>query len=377
MGPAFPGAASETEDSLEHRDATFDPGPKASQLSVDPTGPRHILNLQPPFLGEGDVSDALVLRPLQVGLGGEALIEAGLSRPAAVKVLLTLEPGLELSGIVEVPPRDPKIQNQSRDAPGEVQLVSEDRLPPFLLDDIGVLLKYRDHLFLGRNRLPVENSTLGLIDDPHHQVQGMAQFPGPGLAVRILPPVSMPQCHPGVMSGLASDLQQIPVRSLATLAAVVSDVHTTPLGAEPVIAEDDLVLPGQPEKGLSEDPNCVGQQLGIGRIGDVTFHCVGIGSNLATTLQSLAVRPIDQEPVDLSPGRGLDAADVLLETGGTGKPVLGEAGEATETLGVAQEKRQLAVGQLRPVLKKGRAQNLLYGEPRSPLAGTASVTQIV
>ena len=140
MGPAFPGAASETEDSLEHRDATFDPGPKASQLPVDSTGTRHLFDLQPPFLGEGDVPDALVLRPLQVGLGGEAPIEAGLSRPAAIKVELTLEPGLELSGIVGVPPHDLEIQNQAGDAPGQVQLVPEDCFPPFLLDDVGVLL---------------------------------------------------------------------------------------------------------------------------------------------------------------------------------------------------------------------------------------------
>ena len=68
MGQAFPGAASKTEDSLEPRDPTFDPGPKASQLPVDPTGTRHLLNLQPAFLSEGDVSDALALGPPQVAL---------------------------------------------------------------------------------------------------------------------------------------------------------------------------------------------------------------------------------------------------------------------------------------------------------------------
>ena len=141
MGPTFPGAASKTEDSLENRDATFDPGSKASQLPVDPTGTRHLFDLQPPFLGEGDVSDALVFGLLQVGLGGEAPIEAGLSRPAAVKVVLARDPGLELSGIVGVPPHDLEIQNQAGDAPGQVQLVPEDRFPPFLLDDVGVLFK--------------------------------------------------------------------------------------------------------------------------------------------------------------------------------------------------------------------------------------------
>ena len=247
----------------------------------------------------------------------------------------------------------------------------------YLLDDVGVLLKQREDLFLGRNRLPVQNSTLGLIDDPHHQVQVVAQFPGPDLTAGIRPPVSLLQRHPGVMSGLASDLQQIPVRSLPPRASVVSDVRTATLGPEPVIVEDDLVTPGQPVKGSSEDPNRVGQQLGIGRIGDVTFHRGGIGPNLAAPFQSLAVRPTDQEPVDLCPGGGLDAADVLLQAGGVGGPVVGQAGEATETLGVAQEKRQLGVGELMPVFEEGRPQDLLCGETQSPLDGTAGVTQIV
>lgn len=50
MGPAFPGATAETEDALEHRDATFDPGAKASQLPVDSTQAHHLANLQPAFL---------------------------------------------------------------------------------------------------------------------------------------------------------------------------------------------------------------------------------------------------------------------------------------------------------------------------------------
>ena len=109
---------------------SFDPGPKASQLPVDPTETHHLFALHPPILGKDNVPDALVFGPLQVCLGGEARIEAGLSRPAAVKVVLALDPGLELSGIVGVPPHDLEIQNQAGDAPGQVQLVPEDRFPP-------------------------------------------------------------------------------------------------------------------------------------------------------------------------------------------------------------------------------------------------------
>ena len=253
----------------------------------------------------------------------------------------------------------------------------EDRFPPFLLNDVGVLLKHRDHFFLGRNRLPVEDPALGLINDPRHQVQVIAQFSGSELTAGIRPTVTLLQRHPGVMSGLASNFQQIPIGFTAPRASVVSDVHTATIGAELVIVEDDLMTPRQPAKGSSEDSNRVGQQLGIGRIGAVTFHCSGIGSNLAAPFQSLAVGLTDQEPVDLLPSGSLDAADVLLEAGGTGGPVLGEAGKATETLGVAQEKRQLGVGELMPVLEDGHAQNLFRGEPRSPLPGTAGVTQIV
>ena len=89
-----------------------------SQLLVDSIETRYIFDLQPPFLGEGDVSDTLVFGTLQVGLGGEAPIEAGLSRSATVQVVLALDPGLELIGIVGVSPHDLKIKNQSGDATG-------------------------------------------------------------------------------------------------------------------------------------------------------------------------------------------------------------------------------------------------------------------
>ena len=148
------------------------------------------------------------------------------------------------------------------------------------------------------------------------------------------------------MSGLASDLQQVPIRFTATRAPVVADIHAAAFGATLVIVHNDRMTSGQAAKPPGEDPNRVGDQLGIGRIVNGTFHGRGVGSDLAPPFQSLAARPPHQEPVDLSPGGGLDAADVLLQAGGAGGPVVGQAGEATETLGVAQEKRQLGVGEL-------------------------------
>ena len=103
-------------------------------------------------------------------------------------------------------------------------------------------------------------------------------------------------------------------------------------------------MSGQAAKQPGEDPNRVGQQLGIQRIADGAFHGRGIGSNLTSPFQSLAVRPLDQEPVDLLPSGCLDTTDVLLQAGGTGGPVEGQVGEATKALRVAQEERQLGVG---------------------------------
>ena len=68
-------------------------------LRVDSTGTHHLENLQSAFLGEGDTSIASVFGPLQVGLGGEVTITSGLTRPVTVKVVLVLDPGLELSGM--------------------------------------------------------------------------------------------------------------------------------------------------------------------------------------------------------------------------------------------------------------------------------------
>ena len=87
--------------------------------------------------------------------------------------------------------------------------------------------------------------------------------------------------------------------------------------------------------------------------------------------------PLDQEPVDLLLGAGLDAADVGLETGGAGSPGKRKTSKATIALQVVQEERQLGVGQLLPVLEDGRAQDLLCGEARSPLTGLGVVTQLL
>ncbi len=179
------------------------------------------------------------------------------------------------------------------------------------------------------------------------------------------------------MSRLASDLQQVPIGLLPTLASVVEEIQATPLDAAPVIVKDDLVMPVQPAKQPGEDSNRVVQQLGIEGMADGAFHGRGIDSNLTTPFQSLALGPLDQEPVDLLQGAGLDTADALLEAGGTGGPAKGKTGEAAIALRVVQEERQLAVGQLLPVLENRRAQDLLRGEAQSPWNGAGVVTQIV
>ena len=69
---------------------TFDAGPKTPQLPVHPTGAHHLIDLQPAFLGEGDVLDAVLFGPLQIVAAGEAPIAADLSRPASVEVELAL-----------------------------------------------------------------------------------------------------------------------------------------------------------------------------------------------------------------------------------------------------------------------------------------------
>ena len=155
------------------------------------------------------------------------------------------------------------------------------------------------------------------------------------------------------MSRLASDVQQIPIGSLPTLSSTVLDLQTQPVGPAPVIVQDDLVMAGQSAKQPDEDSNRVAQQLAIGRIGDGTFHGRGIDSNLASPFQPLAVGPLHQQPVDLLPGAGLDAADVLLKAGGTGSPAKRKTSEPAIALRVVQEERQLGVGQLLPLFEDG------------------------
>ena len=365
--PALPGAATEAEDSLEHRDTTFDTGPETSQLPVDPTGAHHLIDLQSAFLGKGDILDPLLLGPGEIGATGKTSVATDLSRPAAVQILLAPEPGLELSGVVGVPPNHFGIQNQAGDSSGHEQLVSEDGIPTLLLDDVGVLLEQGKDLLGGRNLLPPQDPTLGLIDDLCGQVQVMAQFFNDEPTGKILEPVRLLQGHLGVVGGLASDLQQVPVGPLATLAPVVDDVQMTSLGPALVIVKEDLVMTGQTAQPPGEDSNRIGQQLGVLRVADGAFHGRGVNSDLAAPFQPLPVGPTDQEPVDLLPGGGLDAADVLLEAGGAGSPVKGQTGEAMKAPAFAQVERQLGVGELVPVFEEGGAQNLLGRETGSPL----------
>ena len=60
-----------------------------------------------------------------------------------------------------------------------------------------------------------------------------------------------------------------------------------------------LVMSTQAAKQPGEDSNRIDQQLDIERIADGALHGRGIDSNLASPFQSLAGRPLHQEPVDL------------------------------------------------------------------------------
>ena len=104
-----------------------------------------------------------------------------------------------------------------------------------------MLLKQGDDLLVGRNRLPLQDTTLGLIDDLRRQVPVMTQFSGADQTGKVGEPIRLLQGHLGVMRSLASDFQQIPIRSLTTLASVVSDLPTAPFGAAPVIPKDEIL----------------------------------------------------------------------------------------------------------------------------------------
>ena len=71
--PAFPVAAVQPEDALEHRDTAFDAGPKAAQLFVYPAGGDHRFDRESALFGQG-----------QVPSGCKAPVLAGLTRIRAV-----------------------------------------------------------------------------------------------------------------------------------------------------------------------------------------------------------------------------------------------------------------------------------------------------
>ena len=163
--PAFPGAAVCSKDPLEHRDAALDSRPKPSQLSIHPVGAHHIGDLQLPLLGKRDIFDPLLLGPLEIRLGGESAIQAGLERIESVVLEMASEHRFHLGLIGWIPSHHASVQDQRAPATGQIHLVAKESLPPAGANDVAMLLKDGDDFVFRRDLLFPQDPTFGLL--PH------------------------------------------------------------------------------------------------------------------------------------------------------------------------------------------------------------------
>jgi hypothetical protein len=110
---ASPGAAFQTEATLQERDPAFDGGTEVPEPPVDPLALGHVEHFQAPLLRETHVPDPRGLGVPQIGLGGVAAIEGRLPWDLAIDLLLPLDHASGECGVRRVAVLDHPIQDES------------------------------------------------------------------------------------------------------------------------------------------------------------------------------------------------------------------------------------------------------------------------
>jgi hypothetical protein len=124
---------------------------------------------------EGDVLDAEFLRALDVGLGSEAAVEAGLSGRFAERCDVPLEESLDQSGVGWVTCLDHAVEDERGGASQERDLVAVADVAAALHDDVGVRLEDRDDLLAGGHGLAAEHAPPRLVEHAIHEGKHLAQ----------------------------------------------------------------------------------------------------------------------------------------------------------------------------------------------------------
>src|SRR5271168_1754373 len=295
--PGLPTTAIETEDPLQERDIAFDSCPKLPQPLVHPSALDHGTDLQTNALGERDILHPRLFDVFQVELRGKRPIEDNLPWRPSKDVGLAIDHHLGQRRVRGIALQHSAIENHRGSTAGEADLVTEQRLPAILADDVGVRLEDRDDLLCGRHALSFDDPPTGLADHLLHERQVVVESIGNAHDAERLGGVQLrgdlwlaQQVANAAPSGmdLFSDGEQVAVSPLPVGRLLgVEDPHAPSLGTSRAIAEGHqrgskklARLAQQP----CDDTHAVPQQLGVTRLMDVGVDHRAVHAHLAAGL---------------------------------------------------------------------------------------------
>ncbi len=333
---APPRASPQSEAPLEEGDHSLNASPEALQSLVYPAALDHRRDLQASPLAEGNIFNPHVLDLVKVGLRRETTIERSLPRKQAVKDFMPFN-HLHCQGrVCWIAILDYAIGHQPRGTGGQAQLVSIERIPPVLLDDVGVGLEDGDELVGRGNAFAGEYPPFSLGDDLVGQLDVVSQFLRHPLGHESAHEVQSLGAHQWGIGSLGEagrrtgDLQQIAIEPRTLLRSRAADPDEPTLGASAVVREGEAdQLLGQVHES-DQDTDTIPQQRGVGGSMDVRLHAGAVHPDLATVLDSRAVGVSNQGLVDRLECLWPETLDVALE-GGPGRRLVVDA-EPTKSL---------------------------------------------
>lgn len=360
---ASPGASAESADPLQGGDAALYPGPKVPQLPVDPLAAGHVEYFPALSLGEDHVLDPLALGKLEVVAGSESAIRGNLSRISSVDLLLPNKAPFEQRRVGRIALLHHMVDDQRGPACGQRHLVTEQRLPPVLDDDVGVRLEDRNDLFRGRHLFSVDHPAPGLIHDLDRHVHVVVHVVEQALRSDAVVLYQHRTRSDGIGRDLLAESDQLPVHlPLFLPIPEVPNLFHPSFGGTAMIDEttavDQAKLFGadhqsrQYSNGIPEEARVGGMMDGVG-------HHGGIGARHSSFLDVFLRSIADDDPIDLLPRGGFDSTDVALQGCMAKRPGKGEPGEPAGRIGVRQVKGQFPVGAVEKPHQYGAAKHLL------------------
>ncbi len=207
----------------------------------------------------------------------------------------------------------------------QADLMAIECIPAVLNNDIGVGLEQRDHLFLGRDLFPLQDTALGLADYPGGEFDVALQILLKAQGKKGLFGTEQGSCPDLVEESfpiagrLPGDLEKIQVCPLSCLLVLsVLNLQHPSLGPAGVVRKWDVdaLKPFTcPLQKSGDDTNSIVEQRGVCWGMDVgSDHCA-VHTGFPTFLDTLVLGVCNHDAVDGFPGLSRDGLDIAAQGG--------------------------------------------------------------